>query len=54
VLAAAEAVDDRRRGARSVLAPKALALIVNAVDGEHRQVVTTNRAGRRAAGRASR
>ena len=38
--------------ARSLLAGKAVADIVTAVDREHREVVTTNRAPRRAAGRA--
>jgi hypothetical protein len=38
--------------ARCLLAGKAVAGIVNAVDREHREVVTTNRALRRAAGRA--
>src|SRR6266699_3284967 len=52
LLEAEEAVDDPLRMARSVLAGKAVAGIVNAVDREHREVVTTNRARRRAAGRA--
>ena len=51
---AKEAVDDRLRMARCVLAGKAVAGIVNAVDREHREVVTTNRARRRPAGRYSR
>jgi hypothetical protein len=38
--------------ARCLLAGKAVAGIVDAVDREHREVVTTNRAGRRAASRA--
>ena len=38
--------------ARCLLAGKAVAGIVTAVDREHREVVTTNRARRRAAGRA--
>ena len=38
--------------ARCLLAGKAVAGIVNAVDREFREVVTTNRARRRAAGRA--
>ncbi len=38
--------------ARCLLAGKAVAGIVNTVDREHREVVTTNRARRRAAGRA--
>ncbi len=38
--------------ARSLLEGKAVPGIVTAVDGEHREVVTTNRARRRAAGRA--
>ena len=46
---AEEAVDDRLRMARSLLAGKAVAGIVNAVDRKHREVVTTNRARRRAA-----
>ncbi|HYV77675.1 MAG TPA: hypothetical protein VE979_06075 [Streptosporangiaceae bacterium] len=44
--------DDPLRMARCLLAGKALAGIVDAVDREHREVVTTNRARRRAAGRA--
>jgi hypothetical protein len=36
--------------ARCLLAGKAVAGIVDAVDREHREVVTTNRARRRAAG----
>jgi hypothetical protein len=51
LLEAEEAIDDPLRMARSLLAGKAVAGIVNAVDREHREVVTTNRA-RRAAGRA--
>jgi hypothetical protein len=47
-----EAIDDRLRMARCLLAGKAVAGIVDAVDREHRDVVTTNRARRRAAGRA--
>ena len=47
-----EAGDDPLRMARSLLAGKAVAGIVTAVDREHREVVTTNRAPRRAAGRA--
>jgi hypothetical protein len=38
--------------ARCLLAGKAVAGIVDAVDREHREVVTTNRARRRVAGRA--
>ena len=38
--------------ARCLLAGKAVAGIVDAVDREHREVVTTNRARRRAAARA--
>ena len=53
LLEAEEAVDDRLRMARSLLAGKAVAGIVNVVDRAHREVVTTNRAPRRAAGRAS-
>ncbi len=52
LLEAEEAVDDPLRMARCLLAGKALAGIVTAVDREHREVVTTNRARRRAAGRA--
>ena len=52
LLEAEEAVDDPLRMARCLLAGKALAGIVTAVDREHREVVTTNRAPRRAAGRA--
>jgi hypothetical protein len=44
--------DDPLRMARCLLAGKAVAGIVDAVDREHREVVTTNRARRRAAGRA--
>jgi len=51
LLEAEEAVDDPLRMARSLLAGKAVAGIVNAVDREHREVVTTDRAPRRA-GRA--
>jgi hypothetical protein len=47
-----EAIDDPLRMARCLLAGKAVAGIVDAVDREHREVVTTNRARRRAAGRA--
>ena len=50
---AEEAVDDPLWMARSLLAGKAVAGIVTAVDYEHRQVVTTNRARRQAAGRAT-
>jgi hypothetical protein len=49
---AEEAVDDPLRMARCPLAGKAVAGIVTAVDCEHRDVVTTNRAPRRAVGRA--
>jgi len=52
LLEAEEVVDDPLPMARSLLAGKAVAGIVNAVDREHREVVTTNRARRRAAGRA--
>jgi hypothetical protein len=52
LLEAEEAVDDPLRMARCLLAGKAVAGIVTAVDREHREVVTTNRAPRRAAGRA--
>jgi hypothetical protein len=38
--------------ARCLLAGKAVAGIVDAVDREHSEVVTTNRGRRRAAGRA--
>jgi hypothetical protein len=37
---------------RCLLAGKAVADIVDAVDRKHREVVTTNRARRRSAGRA--
>ena len=47
-----EAVDDPLRMARCLLAGKAVAGIVTGVDREHREVVATNRARRRAAGRA--
>ena len=47
-----EAIDEPLRMARCLLAGKAVAGIVDAVDCEHREVVTTNRARRRAAGRA--
>jgi hypothetical protein len=47
-----EAIDDRLRMARCLLAGKAVAGIVDAVDREHREVVTTHRARRRAMGRA--
>ena len=41
-----------RADARCLLAGKAVAGIVDAVDRKHREVVTTNRARRRAASRA--
>ena len=47
-----EAIDGPLRMARCLLAGKAVAGIVDAGDREHREVVTTNRARRRAAGRA--
>jgi hypothetical protein len=46
------AADGPLRMARGPLAGKAVAGIVDAVDREHREVVTTNRARRRATGRA--
>jgi hypothetical protein len=46
LLEAEEAVDDPLRMARCLLAGKALAGIVVAVDREHREIVTTNRARR--------
>ena len=49
---AEEAVDDQLRMARFLLAGKAVAGSVDAVDRKHREVVTTNRARRRAASRA--
>jgi len=54
LLEAEEAVDDPLRMARSLPAGKATGGIVNAVDREHREVVTTNRARQRAAGRVIR
>ena len=48
---AEETVDDPLRMARCPLVGKAVADIVAAVDREHRDVVTTNRARRRAPGR---
>src|SRR5258708_34434263 len=53
LLEAEEAVDDQLRMARCLLAGKAVAGIVTAVDREHREVVTTNRAPRRAAGHSA-
>jgi hypothetical protein len=52
LLEAEEAVDDPLRMTRCLLAGKAVAGIVTAVGREHREVVTTNRAPWRAAGRA--
>ena len=52
LLEAEEAIDDPLRMARSLPAGKAVAGIVNVVDREHREVVTANRAPRRAAGQA--
>jgi len=52
LLEAEEAIDDPLRMARCPLAGKAVPGIVDAVDRKHREVVTTSRARRRAAGRA--